>query len=174
MSGINHMDPTTISKNPKLGYIQLLYFNKVEESRKLKFDTIPTKLFRYQPVSNCRLKTLSKNELFLTHPYDFDDPYVSMGVFWNSQRLHNILRKKGKYRSIKGIDAFIEKDLLNNIRKSVRMVCFSENLDNLPLWGTYADKNKGFVVEYNFKQLGIDSDLTQYLYPVLYEPSRTI
>lgn len=165
------MDINNFSNNPKLRYIQLFMANKIEESKRLKFDIIPPRLFRYQPVADCRIKTLSENELFLSPTYDFDDPYDSMGVFWDSQKLHEILQEKNFNRSPEDIDAYIAK-LLNNIRKKVKTVCFSEDLDNLPLWGTYADKNKGFVTEYNFKQLGINSNLTKYLYPVLYEPYK--
>lgn len=40
------------------------------------------------------------------------------------------------------------------------------------MWGNYADNRNGFCVEYNFKDLKIDSEFVKQLYPVFYQEER--
>lgn len=54
----------------------------------------------------------------------------------------------------------------------LKVTCFSSELYNLPLWGNYAGSGSGFAVEYDFKQLGMNSDFTKLLYPVIYREER--
>lgn len=62
--------------------------------------------------------------------------------------------------------------MFKNALKPLKMTCFSSKLYNLPLWGNYAESGSGFVVEYDFQKLGIDSDFTKQLYPVIYQEER--
>lgn len=165
------MNKDSFGQNPKLQFYKLYLANKVEEAYRLKFEIIPSRLFRFQPFELKRLKTLRNNELFLSHAIVFDDPFDSAGIFWDTYELQTILHKKNQVRANEDIDQFIV-GMLDDIRKNVATICFSETLFNLPLWATYADQNKGFVVEYDFKKLRFDENLTKFLYPVLYEPRK--
>jgi hypothetical protein len=54
----------------------------------------------------------------------------------------------------------------------MQVACFSEKKDNMPMWGNYADNHKGICIEYDFSQLGANSEFLQGLYPVVYEAER--
>jgi hypothetical protein len=165
------MSKVGFEQNPKLKFYQLYLDKKFKEAYKLKYETIPCRIFRFQPFELKRLRTLESNELFLSHAIEFDDPFDSAGIFWDTDKLQNILHKKNKTKEKEEINQFIV-GMIDNIRNDVTTICFSETLFNLPLWATYAGQNKGFAVEYNFKNLAADENLTRFLYPVLYEPYK--
>ena len=59
--------------------------------------------------------------------------------------------------------------LVNQILKhEYQISCFCQNLNSMPMWYHYADKYRGFVIEYNF----VDSDkydsILSNLWPVIY------
>ena len=53
-------------------------------------------------------------------------------------------------------------------RKVTRVSSFSAVKDSLRMWGHYADKHRGFCVEYDLRALGADHPLRKFLYPVIY------
>lgn len=68
-------------------------------------------------------------------------------------------------------------DLLNELRSSIRnttlVYCMTEQYDNQTLWENYADKYRGFCVEYSFKNFDKQSfdDYKNliYMFPVTYQ-----
>jgi hypothetical protein len=72
------------------------------------------------------------------------------------------------------VDEIIE--LLNHsltmFRNNIKVVCFTESLYNMPMWGNYADNHKGICIEYDFSQLEPNHDFIKMLYPVGYETKR--
>lgn len=46
------------------------------------------------------------------------------------------------------VDSF--NDTINHLRKDIYVCCLSQNGDNLKMWEDYADKYRGFVIEYSF------------------------
>lgn len=58
----------------------------------------------------------------------------------------------------------------DNIRKGVLTYCLCENPDNAALWGTYADKSKGFCIEYSFPYFDdeISTNIRLNLFPIYY------
>ena len=52
--------------------------------------------------------------------------------------------------TINKITAFNSKMKNELINGHYKIACFSEDFDNPVMWGNYASKNKGFVIEYNF------------------------
>ncbi len=37
------------------------------------------------------------------------------------------------------------------------------------MWSHYSDQHKGFCVEYDFKELGLDNQVTRFIFPVIYQ-----
>lgn len=155
------------SNNPKQKYLELHINGQNEQSEKLRLNIIPESLFRYQPASEERIKTLQNKKIYLSDPQKFDDPFDTNGLCWNKEDIFQAFKKVNPKLELKELDNFPEW-ILNEIKKDLLVVCFSEDLYNLPLWGSYAEKNTGFVIEYNFKKLNPDNILIKNLYPVLY------
>lgn len=59
--------------------------------------------------------------------------------------------------------------LLKDIKKNMRITCFSEKNDSILMWSHYADNHRGLCVEYDFKGSEYRNPLKQFLYPVIYE-----
>lgn len=159
------------SKENKQKYIELYINGQKERSKKLKSNIIPERLFRYQPAEEKRFETLSDKELFLSNISDFDDPFDTNGLCWNNEIIFKTFKDINPMITEEKTEDF-PKFIVKLIKTGILTVCFSEDLYNLPLWGTYANKNSGFVLEYNFKKLGIESRLTKNLFPVLYRPKK--
>lgn len=54
-------------------------------------------------------------------------------------------------------------------QKTSRVSCFSEEFDSNLMWSHYANKHSGFVLEYNFKELGLNDIRNRMIYPVIYQ-----
>jgi hypothetical protein len=62
-------------------------------------------------------------------------------------------------------------DMLSTIRlwrEVTRVSSFSAVKDSLLMWGHYADKHRGFCVEYDLRGLGAEHPFRKFLYPVIY------
>lgn len=53
-------------------------------------------------------------------------------------------------------------------KKEMMISCFSEVKDSILMWSHYANNHKGFCIEYDFNDIGIDSDLINALQPAIY------
>ncbi|MEA5002943.1 MAG: DUF2971 domain-containing protein [Christensenella sp.] len=63
------------------------------------------------------------------------------------------------------------RDTINN---TYYVACFSTTFDNALMWAHYANKHKGFCVEYDLGQAKIDDDLLINLFPVIYSQKRAM
>ena len=50
----------------------------------------------------------------------------------------------------------------------LRVACFSEKLNNLPMWNHYANAHKGICFEYDIKNIMGNTNLTDRIFPVYY------
>ena len=85
-----------------------------------------------------------------------------------SKKKFKIFKKVSKSVYIK----FLNKKYINFetlVQESVVISCFSENFNSNLMWGHYTNKHNGFVLEYNFKELGNQHILNQSIYPVIYQ-----
>lgn len=53
-------------------------------------------------------------------------------------------------------------------KDKIHVACFSETNKGILMWSHYANDHKGFCIEYNFKELGINSPVTRFIFPVTY------
>ena len=69
------------------------------------------------------------------------------------------------------------------LRRNTFIACFSETVKSITMWSHYADSHKGFVLEYDFKNLNCQCDtcnkkdtcsdrVIHNLYPVIYDNRR--
>jgi hypothetical protein len=58
---------------------------------------------------------------------------------------------------------------LKNVAKKTLVSCFSEINDSIVMWSHYADKHRGFCIEYDFKSLPLINKTSVLLYPVVYQ-----
>ena len=65
-------------------------------------------------------------------------------------------------------DGFLE-GIQKTERNRYNLICFSSNGDNDLMWAHYADGHRGFCIEYDFKSLGIQHQLVQLSFPVVYD-----
>ncbi|MGL5780381.1 DUF2971 domain-containing protein [Cetobacterium sp.] len=61
------------------------------------------------------------------------------------------------------------KDFESLTQKVSRVSCFSEEFNSNLMWSHYANKHSGFVLEYNFKELGYHDIRNRMIYPVIYQ-----
>lgn len=54
------------------------------------------------------------------------------------------------------------------LKESIHLACFSETYESILMWSHYANNHEGFCVEYNFKELGLKSPVTRFIFPVIY------
>lgn len=61
-------------------------------------------------------------------------------------------------------------DLLNNKTQNSILICsFSSKNTSILMWSHYAENHRGFCLEYNFKELGVEDILNCALQPVIYQ-----
>lgn len=56
-------------------------------------------------------------------------------------------------------------------KENLHVACFSETNESILMWSHYANKHKGFCVEYDFKKLGMNNPFTRFIFPVIYTES---
>lgn len=141
------------------------------QSYEKKFETIPNRLFRFEKFDSERLNTVEQNMIYMSEAQNFNDPFDCLGVWWDTSILKDTSDKQNFNYSLEYLDNQME-EMFRVALAPLKATCFSSELYNLPLWGNYAESGSGFVVEYDFKKSGVDSDFTKQLYPVIYREER--
>lgn len=135
-------------------------------------DNIPTlyRYFSFQKTAKKNKKILRdliiKNNLYLSNPSAFNDPFDCFICPIPSQEMfHSLLDKdkalqkriKDKLRSGEITSSCINKYLPMFIRKNVRsnfsMACFSEDKNNPLMLAHYSSNHEGYFVEYDFSRI---------------------
>lgn len=169
-------------------------YGELSIDEQLKFGNIysqiaPRKVYRYRRADyeksgiNYDLINLRKDKLWLANPASFNDPFdcryrlniddLIEGAEQFAVKKFSIssvsadFRQFFRDRAIKN-SAKLEKLFESQIKyiNSLRVACFSEDNDNIQLWGYYANAHKGICVEYDIVQIQEDKRLL--LAPVRY------
>ena len=179
-------------------------------------------MFKYSGVTNYALRNLKNNQIYLSHPKDFNDPFeeaydIKIKPITNDQFIEEFIKQKDSKKQFKESDIqklindkfskedfrhFMENhfdyfyrvpkmknrdkesffkdfdrdfekereyikgyflvlkesltrhlvkslDKFNNEINDVGVSCFSEEINNILMWSHYADKHKGFCIEFN-------------------------
>jgi hypothetical protein len=67
---------------------------------------------------------------------------------------------------------FIEANLDPGLKENIYVTCFSETYESIVMWSHYANDHKGFCIEYDFKELGVNDPVARFIFPVIY--SKTL
>lgn len=151
----------------KLDYIDYLHSGRLDEAINLKRQNIPSKLYRFEKYEKNRIDTLLRNSIYVSHPDNFDDPYDAKGYYWNEIDLQRCFDGKTRDVPVKKYVKEIKK-IVQDWFKNCWIGCFTEDMNNFPLWYYYADKYTGFCVEYDFSCLPQHNLFQQRLQPVIY------
>jgi hypothetical protein len=88
-----------------------------------------------------------------------------------------VLAKKGNFNK-ENLEVLKENFQKNNFEENikymngtVKVCCFSERNDSIPMWAHYADDHKGFCIEYDIYDQ--PKDLIQFLFPIIYADEIT-
>lgn len=146
-------------------YCKLIEDGKHGAAEEYKKNKLPNKIFKYVYLyddnteeNKKRFNTLKENKLWLATYEKFNDPFEFKTLYLDIEKLQKLGYSNKEIESLN--------EILNRMRNSFLLTCFSENLtNNMPLWAHYANSHKGFCVEYNVKDY-------KYLYPVSYEVER--
>lgn len=158
-------------------FINMYFSGDYERAYQWKYGNIPQKLYKFEPFKGERISTVINNKLWFSVPKDMNDPFDSRGVCWDYQKVEELLqsyipeeRLKEKFEK-NSIDDIMN-EFISSARDNIKITCFSEELYSMPMWAHYAENHTGFCIEYDFKRLDNNHDLTKYLYPVGYEANR--
>lgn len=156
-------------------------YGELSLDEQLKFGEIysriaPRKIYRYRRAdyeingNNYDLTSLREDKLWLANPASFNDPFDCRYRLNVDDLIEGAEKLAKKYLSISSVsddfrrlfrDKAIKnserlKELFESQRKyidSMRVAWFSEDNDNIQLWGYYANAHKGICVEYDIAQI---------------------
>ena len=148
-------------------YIANLYDGKIEEAFKHKIESIPNKLYKFQPYEDFRLDSIEASKIYLSSPKEFNDAFDTKGIHYSEEFLRKLYSENDIRISFEQFSVGIEK-IINNFYEHSGISCFSEELFNFPMWGNYADNRTGFCVEYCIKDDNISNIYFERFYPVIY------
>ena len=136
----------------------------------------PKRLYKYVNADTC-CKILENNSIRMTAPCDFNDPYDSKPIFrcsdnsikYDRKAILEMYKKERKFGMLdknkqRGFLLFLKqypyatceisyKEEIERTRDSVckdfRVLCLTENKDNILMWSHYAQNHSGAVIEFD-------------------------
>ncbi len=134
----------------------------------------PKKLYKYFSFDNYWIDNLKNGTIVFNSTYNFNDPldsrwsldykYILKSRFKDVGQGTNFVNKFINDIGKKRLITLYEEDLLY-LHDLYRISCFSETPCSNLMWGHYADKHKGFCLEYDVEKLTKELPL---LLPVVY------
>lgn len=124
---------------------------------------LPKTLYKYYSLSTDELlndkkfETVQKQQIWASLGSAFNDPYEGEFSYLTEEDCRTAELPKAAVEFWKSI--------VDAVKKRTTIVCFSQRMNDLAMWGYYTNMHKGFCIEYSV----ID---TSNLYPVIYEKNR--
>lgn len=157
--------------NEKISYSEV--GEKIEKYR-------PLKLYRYMKFDDFWEKNILEGQLFLSPAIGMNDPFDCLIYVNHKEYLDHMFELMKKIfpkvdnkiirQEVSGtIDTDMDK-LLLEIKKTIRIACFSEDYLSPLMWAHYADSHKGFCIEYDLSKL--PDGYRNGILPVLYSDQR--
>lgn len=171
----------------------------VELANKIRNENIPSALFKYRSFdsSGYSLTNFEKDQLWLSAPEDFNDPFDSLLKSNIDESINNqedwINHKsdfsrfcmvcglepneiESAYQMYKEATESLKKyqDILNAFytfrpQSLFRVGSLCETNTSVLMWSHYANNHSGFCIEYDLRNAANDNIAKQNLYPVLYQ-----
>lgn len=126
----------------------------------------PVHLYRYRKGLynastniNFDIDNLIISSIKLSSPLNFNDPYdctfcVNFEEFYKKYaklKPNIFFKNKSKQKSSICLDDL--KNILNHIRETTFIGCFTETYNSILMWSHYANNHQGFCIAYDFKDL---------------------
>lgn len=174
--------------------------DNIEKAYQIKYPNIPEILYRFRPLSNeiitidgknykkseLELENFENNQIWLSSPFDFNDPYDSKPLFnpdiilkesLNDEKIKKIMFQNAGTEDVNS-EEFKEKfkqilklyqTLFLDITLSLRIGCFTQNnYTNILMWSHYANCHSGYCIEYDMTQIQYENFFSRFMYPVIY------
>lgn len=141
-------------------YKKLFFAGKKDEAYELKYNNFPKKLYKYEVINEEKINMLINSELWFSNPDDFNDPFDSCGICFDEGEIKKYLK-----------DIDVSK-LINSFKKDVKICCFSEEINSMPMWTHYAGNHEGMCAEYDFSKVSYTNRFSKYLFPIVYQTER--
>ncbi len=93
------------------------------------YDKIPEKLYLYRDWNEYTKEIFKYNELYLSSPIDFNDPFDCR------------------------IKVYDEDKEINELVSNAKIRCFSEKYDDILMWSHYAASHSGICIEFDAKKI---------------------
>ena len=160
------------------------YLNDIDlpynEMGKLMEQYRPKKLYRYMRFDDYWKKNVFEGQLYLAESSNVNDPfdclvYIDREIykkymFENVCKLFPLMDRQILKETVREtIDDEIDEQICN-IKKKIRIACFTESNVSPLMWSHYAESHKGFCVEYDLTKL--PEGYTHCLLPVIYSNQR--
>lgn len=150
------------------------------------------KLYKFQPVDKFSIINLINHQFYFSTPTEFNDPYdcdPPIKIIQAHRTKKNVKSLYEKIRKYESNDIFFKNKYLTNgdpnkrfelefidspnrrkkqIHNQIGVTCFSESVDNILLWSIYADKHKGFCLEFDTRIPIMDKVNLKHLHKVNY------
>lgn len=141
---------------------------------------MPHSLFRYMSFDDYWKRNLFEGQIFFSSAEVLNDPFDCLAYVrekdWHIEKINERIKDVDPELSdslLKECASEVEERVLKNIqcdlKKEARVACFSETVDSILMWSHYANKHKGFCIEYDFS---VDKTLNKIMYPVIYGKNR--
>ena len=154
-----------------------------------KHSLLPAQFYQYRPLTEYTIEAIQRQAVWMRGPLGFNDPFDS--AFAVHMNLHDNVEEEAKrafvedgrrsqeeiHRIISALKQVAEwnrqrvaSDLVDGMRRTLKVACFSEVSDSLLMWAHYADSHRGYIVEYDLTSLTHQRDLgfARLLFPVVY------
>lgn len=154
-----------------------------------KHSMLPARIYQYRSLGDYSIEAIQRQAVWMRGPLGFNDPYdsafaVHLSLHENieeeARRAFNEDGRRSEDEICRAIDALkqvaelsrqrVSSDLIEGMRKTLKLACFSEVPDSLLMWAHYADSHRGYLVEYDMTSLTHqrDLDFARLLFPVVY------
>ncbi len=169
-------------------YVNSLVQNpKTDRSLIMPTDKKPFMLYKYVSLSvngnaeldKIKIETFKNNQLFLSSPLEFNDPYdcelnidiseqllvIAKSMVENEVRKYSVNREAKRHyeKERKKLEKDMEIDLVKlkielendweKLKKEIAVCCLSEYRNSMLMWSHYANSYKGFCIGYDFSEM---------------------
>lgn len=137
------------------------------------------------------LTTLKKEELWVSSPLNFNDPFdcilnidyrneicesaypIAPLLGISKEQIKEHIAETEVYREL---EKTLNKNNNDEVTKCIFVSCFSEksNIDSLVMWGHYAKNHTGICAEYNYREMNKARLKKETIFPINYTDTRKI
>ena len=157
--------------NSDLSYIEM--GKKMDQYR-------PKKLYRYMRFDDFWEKNVFEGQVYLSEASNLNDPFDCLVyidhklytdfMFQKARKVFPETNGKVLRETVKESVNEIVNNYLYDMKKDIRVACFTENNTYPLMWAHYADSHKGFCIEYDLTK--IPEGYRLGILPVIYSDER--